>query len=68
MVRIRQTTNGFIYSDNVTPSQNAHPEPTLDSNLRDILLITGVALGGTAILAFLASPLFTRILAFFMGA
>lgn len=68
MVRIRQTTNGMTYSDNIIPEQNAYPEPTLDSNLRDILLITGIALGGTAILAFLASPLFTRILSYFMGA
>lgn len=68
MVRIRQTTNGITYSDNVTPVQNAHPEPTIDANYRDMLLITGIALGGTAILAFLASPPFTKILSFFMGA
>lgn len=68
MARINQTQNGVTYTDNVIPEQNATPETTIDVNYRDMLLITGIALGGVAILAFLASPLFTKILSFFMGA
>lgn len=68
MARINQTQNGVTYIDNVIPEQNARPETTIDAGYRDMLLITGIALGGVAILAFLASPLFTRILSYFMGA
>lgn len=66
MVRLQQTQNGMTYTQH--GDDKTHTEPVLDMGSKDLWGVIAFAIIGTAFLAFLASPVFTRILAFFMGA
>lgn len=68
MVRMQQTRNGVFYTHPRADGAAKRAEPTLDADAKTLAKICLFTLGGVALLVFLASSAFAKLLLFFMGA
>lgn len=68
MVRMQQTRNGVFYAPPRAGGTSKRTEPTLDADAKTLAKICLFTLGGVALLGFLASSAFTKLLLLFMGA
>lgn len=68
MVRMQQTRNGIFYTSPSADGAAKRTEPTLDADAKALAKICLFTLGGVALLGFLSSSAFAKLLLFFMGA
>lgn len=68
MVRMQQTRNGIFYTSPRTDGTAKRTEPTLDADAKTLAKLCLFTLGGVALLVFLSSSVFTKLLLLFMGA